>query len=87
VNEPFRDNASPYDKDNLLAWSEELVLVEQYLKETHLEESWDDDVVIGTFPSPMSWDPVLIEVLDFTLIPSPLLTTTPSYAYIRCIPR
>jgi len=77
VGEPFRDDVSPYDEGDSLAWSKEIVLVEQYLEESPLDESCAYDAVVGSFSSPKSMNSIPVEFLDFVHIPSPLLPSIP----------
>ena len=57
-----------------------LYWLRKYLEKTPLEES--HDVVVGAFPSPKSKEPILVEVLNFALIPSPSLSTNPPHVHV-----
>jgi len=68
-------------KDDLLDWSEDRTLIEQFLKEAPFEELCGDGMVFGIARSIEHIDPICTTSLDFTPISSPLLPTTPSHLH------
>ena len=74
-------------EDDLLSWLKELTLVEPHLEKAPFAK-FGGDIVMGTNnPSIEDTNPICNKPVDLAPTSPLLLPTSPSLAYLSCIPR